>query len=88
MGIDAISETSMIINLDLVEIRTGNSGAKFQNRDVLFPRITPSVENGKGAFVQFLNDGQVSIGSTEIIVFREKELNAEYIYFLSREHEF
>ena len=87
VGMNAISESSMIINLDLVEMRTGSSGAKFQNRDVLFPRITPSVENGKGAFVQFLKDGQVTIGSTEIIVFREKEINAEYIYFLSREHE-
>jgi type I restriction enzyme S subunit len=88
VGMNALSETSMIIDSSLVEMRTGNSGAKFQNRDVLFPRITPSVENGKGAFVQFLKDGLVSIGSTEIIVFREKELNAEYIYFLSREHEF
>lgn len=88
IGMNALSETSMIIDLSLAVMRTGNSGAKFQNRDVLFPRITPSVENGKGAFVQFLKDGQVSIGSTEIIVFREKELNAEYIYFLSREHEF
>lgn len=88
IGMNALSETSMIIDLSLAVMRNGNSGAKFQNRDVLFPRITPSVENGKGAFVQFLKDGQVSIGSTEIIVFREKELNAEYIYFLSREHEF
>lgn len=88
VGMNALSETLMIIDTSLIEMRTGNSGARFQNRDVLFPRITPSVENGKGAFVQFLNDGQVSIGSTEIIVFREKELNAEYIYFLSREHEF
>jgi len=88
VGMNAISEISMIINLNLIEMRTGSSGAKFRNRDVLFPRITPSVENGKGAFVQFLKDGQVAIGSTEIIVFREKELNAEYIYFLSREHEF
>ena len=88
VGMNALSETSMIIDSSLIEMRAGNSGAKFQNRDVLFPRITPSVENGKGAFVQFLKDGQVSIGSTEIIVFREKELNAEYIYFLSREHEF
>jgi type I restriction enzyme S subunit len=88
VGMNSISESSMIINLDLVEMRTGSSGAKFQNRDVLFPRITPSVENGKGAFVQSLKDGQVAIGSTEIIVFREKEINAEYIYFLSREREF
>jgi type I restriction enzyme S subunit len=88
VGMNALSTNSMLIDLDLVETRTGSSGAKFQNRDVLFPRITPSVENGKAGFVQFLKDGQVSIGSTEIIVFREKELVAEFIYFLSREHEF
>jgi type I restriction enzyme S subunit len=88
VGMNALSTNSMLIDLGLVEMRTGSSGAKFQNRDVLFPRITPSVENGKAGFVQFLKDGQVAIGSTEIIVFREKELVSEYIYFLSREHEF
>lgn len=88
VGMNALSTNSMLIDLDLVERKTGNSGAKFQNRDVLFPRITPSVENGKAGFVQFLDEGQVSIGSTEIIVFREKDLNPEYIYFLSRQNNF
>jgi type I restriction enzyme S subunit len=85
VGMNALSIDSMLIDLGLVEMKTGSSGAKFQNRDVLFPRITPSVENGKAGFVQFLDEGQIAIGSTEIIVFREKELNPEYIYFLSRE---
>jgi type I restriction enzyme S subunit len=88
VGMNALSIDSMLIDLGLVEMKTGSSGAKFQNRDVLFPRITPSVENGKAGFVQFLDEGQIAIGSTEIIVFREKELNPEYIYFLSREPAF
>jgi type I restriction enzyme S subunit len=88
VGMNALSTNSMLIDLGLVEMKTGSSGAKFQNRDVLFPRITPSVENGKAGFVQFLAKDQIAIGSTEIIVFREKDLNAEYIYFLSREHDF
>lgn len=88
VGMNALSTNTMVIDLNLIEYRTGNSGAKFQNRDVLFPRITPSVENGKAGFVQFLGDGQHAIGSTEIIVFREKEINAEYIHFLTRDSNF
>ena len=48
------------------------SGAKFVNGDVLLARITPCLENGKTAFVDFLDDGQVGWGSTEYIVFRSK----------------
>ncbi len=81
-----ITTSSMVI--ECTERRKGNSGSKFKSRDVIFPRITPSVENGKGAFVQFLNEGEVALGSTEFIIFRERELNAEYVYFLSREGNF
>jgi type I restriction enzyme S subunit len=70
------------------QTRTGGSGSKFQNNDILFPRITPSVENGKRGFVQFLVDGEVGLGSTEFIVFRAKSLCPEYVYFLSCEPDF
>lgn len=43
---------SMLIND--IEYRTGNSGSKFKNGDTLFARITPCLENGKTAYVQFL----------------------------------
>lgn len=65
------------------ERRKGHVGPKFRNGDVLFPRITPSVENGKRGLVMTLSDGEVAQGSTEFIVFREKVLTAEHIYFLS-----
>ena len=69
--------------------RKFGSGVKFINGDTLMARITPCLENGKGAFVDFLEDGQVGWGSTEYIVFRAKgDLPLEYSYFLSRTPDF
>ena len=47
-------------------------GAKFQNGDVLFARITPCMENGKVAVVDSLEENEVGAGSTEFIVLRGK----------------
>lgn len=78
-----LSKDSMIITK--FEIRSGNSGAKFQNYDTLFARITPSTEHGKTGFVQFLDsDEDIAIGSTEFIVMRSKTLNPYYVYCLAR----
>lgn len=68
--------------------RPFGSGTKFINGDTLLARITPCLENGKTAFVDFLKDGQVGWGSTEYIVFRPKPpLPHEYGYFLARSEE-
>ena len=45
--------------------REFSSGTKFINGDTLLARITPCLENGKAAYVTFLEDGQVAWGSTE-----------------------
>ena len=50
--------------------RAFTSGTKFRNGDALLARITPCLENGKRAYVQFLADGEVGWGSTEFLVFR------------------
>jgi len=72
-----------------IETRVGNSGAKFQNGDTLFARITPCLENGKTGFVQFLPDSQaVACGSTEFIVLRSRTLTPEFVYLLARSDEF
>ena len=69
--------------------RTFTSGTKFANGDVLVARITPCLENGKTAFVDFLENGQVGWGSTEFIVMRSKSpLPVEYAYCLARTDEF
>ena len=82
-----LSNDSMLITD--IESRTGNSGAKFQNSDTLFARITPCLENGKTGFVQFLPDPQsVAFGSTEFIVLRSRTLTPEFVYLLARSDEF
>jgi type I restriction enzyme S subunit len=68
--------------------RPFGSGTRFINGDTLLARITPCLENGKTAFVDFLEDGQVGWGSTEYIVFRPKPpLPPEYGYYLARSGE-
>ncbi len=58
------------------------------NGDTLLARITPCLENGKTAFVDFLSDGQVGWGSTEYIILRPKPpLPLEYGYYLARSDE-
>lgn len=57
---------------DYVVIREMASGTKFINGDTLLARITPCLENGKTAYVDFLDDQKVGWGSTEYIVMRPK----------------
>jgi len=65
------------------------SGMRFINGDTLVARITPCLENGKTAFVDFLGDGQVGWGSTEYIVLRPKPpLPDEFAYCLARSSAF
>jgi len=66
--------------------REMGSGAKFCNGDTLLARITPCLENGKSAFVDFLADGQVGWGSTEFLVLRPKAPLPEYYGYLLCRH--
>lgn len=64
-------------------------GMKFQNHDTLMARITPCLENGKVAYVDFLSEQEVGFGSTEYIVMRPKNGKLpEFFYFLCRHREF
>ena len=68
--------------------REFKSGTKFVNGDTLLARITPCLENGKTAFVDFLEDGQIGWGSTEYIILRPKlPLPVEFGYYLARNDE-
>lgn len=59
------------------------SGAKFTNGDTLVARITPCLENGKGAYVSELEKN--GFGSTEFIVLRAKNnSDNQFIYYLTR----
>lgn len=66
-----------------------SGGVKFQNRDILFARITPCLENGKTGIVDFLKPEEVGFGSTEFIVMREKgSIKMEFIACLARNDKF
>lgn len=60
-------------------------GAKFCNGDTIMARITPCLENGKTAYVDILEDGEVAFGSTEFIVMRAKEnvSDPQFVYYLA-----
>jgi type I restriction enzyme, S subunit len=69
--------------------RQPGSGARFTNGDTLVARITPCLENGKVAFVDFLDASGVGWGSTEYIVLRPKPpLPVEFAYFVARDNDF
>jgi type I restriction enzyme S subunit len=65
------------------------SGSRFVNGDVLLARITPCLENGKTALVDFLSDGAIGWGSTEFIVLGSKPtVGTSFIYCLARHQDF
>nr|WP_244515700.1 restriction endonuclease subunit S [Actinopolyspora xinjiangensis] len=69
--------------------REPRGGARFQNGDTLLARITPCLENGKVGFIDFLEPGDVGVGSTEYIVLRSNEgIPTALPYFLATSERF
>lgn len=69
--------------------RVPKSGPRFMNGDTLLARITPCLENGKTGYVDFMEDGEVGLGSTEFIVMRSlSRVPSELSYFLARDSRF
>ena len=67
------------------EMKPFNGGMRFTNGDTLLARITPCLENGKTAFIDFLDEGEVAFGSTEYIVLApRKNVPSEMLYCLAR----
>ena len=70
---------------DTVIDRPFGSGMRFTNGDTLVARITPCLENGKTAYVDFLGHDRIGWGSTEYIVMRSiPPLPNEFAYCLAR----
>ena len=72
--------------VDGVGEREMGSGTKFTNGDTLLARITPCLENGKTAYVDFLDSNQVGWGSTEFVVLRPKAPLPPYHGYLLARH--
>ncbi len=84
----ALSTDSMVVDETQISFTHSNSGSKFSNYDTLLARITPCLENGKTAFVDFLEEGEIAVGSTEFIVMRSKKLNPYIVYCIARNESF
>ena len=84
----ALSEVGMTIDQTLFEMRPKATGVRFRNGDTLLARITPSLENGKTGFVQFLRDNAVACGSTEFIVLRGHRVSNWFVYLTTRQADF
>ena len=66
-----------------------NGGVKFTNGDTIMARITPCLENGKTAYIDFLEKEEVAFGSTEYIIISAKDGYCPALfYFLARNKEF
>lgn len=83
--LDMANMPTRVHSPDAVIDRPFGSGIRFMNGDTLVARITACFENGKTAYVDFLDDGQVGWGSTEYIVLRPRApLPTEFAYCLAR----
>ncbi len=75
-------------DIDVSDIRIYKEVKKgftlFQDGDVLFAKITPCMENGKGAIAGSLTNGK-DAGSTEFHVLRPdySKITSEWLYFLT-----
>lgn len=81
-----LNENYRYVSPSAVKKLTG--GARFQEKDTLFARITPCLENGRICQVKKLRNG-IGFGSTEFLVFRGKEgiSDTDFVYYLSRSDE-
>lgn len=69
--------------------RPPKSGSRFANGDTLLARITPCLENGKTGYVDFMDEGEIGLGSTEFIVMRSRSgVPSHLSYFLARDDRF
>lgn len=71
--------------IDISEKALYSGGSKFCNGDTIMARITPCLENGKTAFVDILQEGEVGFGSTEFIIMRAKEgiSDPQFVYYVA-----
>ncbi len=81
---DCVSEKGELKTDRLEAFRDVDKGLNnFRTGDVLFAKITPCMENGKGALVESLQTTN-AFGSTEFFVFRpNKKVAGKYLFYYS-----
>lgn len=79
---EKVSDNGIVDTSDQIYFEDIQSGLTlFEKGDVLFAKITPCMENGKGAFVESLST-QYAFGSTEFHVLRPSHaVDGKFLYF-------
>lgn len=80
IAMEDLSEEGKVINKLVRQFKQVKSGyTQFVENDILFAKITPCMENGKGGLVTKLNNG-IGYGSTEFHIIRTKDI--KLLFFL------
>ena len=82
LEMSSVGEKGEIFKEDIKKLEEVIKGfTYFKKNDVLFAKITPCMENGKGTIARISNE--IGFGSTEFHVLRpNKKITSEFIYFL------
>ena len=89
IAMEAVSEDAKLLSSVIRDYSDVSKGfTSFAENDVLIAKITPCFENGKGAYVEGMQNG-IGFGSTEFHVLRAgANSDSKYLYFLTNTSEF
>ena len=89
LPMEAVSTDGLINLSGKIQFNKTQGYSVFQNGDVLFAKITPCMENGKGAVVHSLLNNY-GAGSTEFIVLRPlpETIISKYLYYFMQQKTF
>lgn len=90
LSMSDVSNEGQIYTIQSRKLRNIKTGYSFfQNDDVLFAKITPCMENGKGALVKGLKNN-IGFGSTEFFVLRadKTRISPKLLFYLSKSKNF
>lgn len=85
LSMSDIGENGRILSKEIRKYKDVKQGFTcFAENDIIFAKITPCMENGKGAFAADLHNG-IGFGSTEFHILRARESgNPKFIYHITR----
>lgn len=86
---ESVTERGTFNNYEVEDYELITSGlTNFENGDVIFAKITPCMENGKGAYVEGLKTNY-AFGSTEFHVLRPNyQIDGKFLYYYTYDTEY
>lgn len=89
IAMEDVDENGNIISVESIELNKVFAGYKyFKNDDVIFAKITPCFENGKGFIATNLSNS-IGFGSTEFTVLRpSKDIRSDFLFHFVKSYLF